>query len=42
LAEELISIKARCIKVLILDCHEGFLTEFERLLENEGYETTTA
>ena len=34
--------KARRIKVLIIDCDENVLIAFERLLEDEGYDTTTA
>jgi CheY-like chemotaxis protein len=33
---------ARRIKVLIADCHEDALITLERLLEGEGYDTTTA
>lgn len=29
-------------KVLIVDCHEEVLITFEQLLEDEGYDTTTA
>jgi two-component system response regulator PfeR len=32
----------RRAKVLIVDCDEDVLITFERLLEDEGYETTTA
>jgi DNA-binding response OmpR family regulator len=32
----------RRAKVLIIDCHEDVLITFERLLEDEGYDTTTA
>ncbi len=31
----------RC-KLLIVDCHEDVLITFERMLEDEGYDTTTA
>lgn len=34
--------KPRRIKVLIIDCDEDVLIAFERLLEDEGYDTTTA
>ena len=34
--------KVRRLKVLIIDCHEDVLIPFERLLEDEGYDTTTA
>jgi len=34
--------KARRLKVLIIDCHEDVVIPFEHLLEDEGYDTTTA
>ena len=34
--------KTHRIKVLIVDCDEDVLITFERLLEDEGYDTTTA
>lgn len=34
--------KTRRPRVLIVDCHEDVLISFERLLEDAGYDTTTA
>lgn len=34
--------RTRRAKVLIVDCHEDVLISFERLLEDAGYDTTTA
>lgn len=41
-AEEVRSMNTRRAKVLIVDCDEDVLITFERLLEDEGYDTTTA